>query len=161
MLRGHRVSDHGECAALWGDAEVTRFIGGKPQSSQDAWFRILRYAGSWELLGFGFWAITDRETGAFLGEGGVGDFQRGAMELVGAPEVGWALSPAAWGRGIASEAVGAILAWADVHLDASETRCLISNDNVGSVKVATRHGYVACADLPDSARVFRRPRPSC
>jgi RimJ/RimL family protein N-acetyltransferase len=145
---------------LWADVEVTRFIGGKPQSAQEAWFRILRYAGSWSLLGYGFWAICDRKTGAFIGEGGFSDFGRGIAELDGFPEIGWAFGPAAWGRGLASEAVSAMVAWADRDIAAAETRCWITNDNVASVKVATRNGYVASADLPDGSRVFRRPRPA-
>ncbi|CAN5331671.1 GNAT family N-acetyltransferase [soil metagenome] len=158
VLRGHRPGDHADCAALWGDAVVTQFIGGKPQSAQDAWFRILRYAGSWDLLGFGFWAICDRETGAFVGEGGFSDFRRGIAALEGVPEIGWALMPAAWGGGIATEAIGAMVGWADENLTASETRCLIANGNAASVKVATRNGYDACCDLPDEARVFRRSK---
>jgi RimJ/RimL family protein N-acetyltransferase len=160
VLRGHGVADHADCAALWANEDVTRFIGGKPQSAQDAWFRILRYAGSWQLLGYGFWAITDRETGRFLGEGGLGDFRRGIAELDGAPEVGWALLPDTWGRGIAGEAVGAIVAWADANLAATETRCLIDRDNIASERVAARNGYVAFADLPEESRVFRRPKPA-
>jgi RimJ/RimL family protein N-acetyltransferase len=160
-LRAHRVDDHADCAALWGSAAVTQFIGGKPQSAQEAWFRILRYAGSWKLLGCGSWAVTDRETGAFLGEGGFSDFRRGIAELEGAPEIGWVFAPTAWGRGIASEAVGAMVAWGDANLVAPETRCMIANGNIGSEKVAIRNGYVAFADLPNDARIFRRPRPVC
>nr|WP_293880696.1 GNAT family N-acetyltransferase [Sphingomonas sp.] len=158
ILRAHRAEDHADCAALWGDAAVTQFIGGKPQSPQDAWFRILRYAGSWQLLGFGFWAMFDRETGAFIGEGGFSDFRRGIASLEGMPETGWAFAANSWGRGLASEAIGAMTDWADAQLLHHETRCLISNGNTASVKVATRNGYSAFANLPNAAQVFRRSR---
>jgi RimJ/RimL family protein N-acetyltransferase len=161
LLRAHRVEDFADCVALWGSAEVTKFIGGKPQSPQEAWFRILRYAGSWQLLGCGSWAVTDRESGAFLGEGGFSDFRRGFAELEGTPEIGWVFGPASWGRGIASEAVGAMVAWGDANLPATETRCMIASGNIASEKVATRNGYVAFADLPNDAHVFRRPKPAC
>lgn len=167
VFRAHRVEDHPACAALWGSAEVTRFIGGVPKSPQEAWFRILRYAGSWQLIGYGLWAICDRESGVLLGEGGFSDFRRGIPALEGVPEIGWVFGPDAWGRGIGSEAVTAMVGWADANLDAPETRCLISNANLASVKVATRNGYVACPDLPEDAdelndsRVFRRPKPLC
>jgi RimJ/RimL family protein N-acetyltransferase len=150
------VEDHPACAALWGSEKVTRFIGGVPKSPQEAWFRILQYTGSWQLIGHGLWAICDRESGELLGEGGFGDFRRGIAALEGVPEIGWAFAPQTWGRGVASEAVGAMVAWADANLAAPETRCLISDDNAASVKVATRNGYVTCASLPDEARVFRR-----
>jgi RimJ/RimL family protein N-acetyltransferase len=148
---------------MWGDEDVTRFIGGKPQSAQDAWFRILRYAGHWQLLGYGFWLIEDRMTSAFLGEGGFGDFRRGIAALDGAPEIGWALAPAAWGRGIASEAVAAMVAWGDANLDAAETRCMISPTNTTSIKVAEKCGFAEFgqwSDSADAALLFARSRQS-
>jgi RimJ/RimL family protein N-acetyltransferase len=66
--------------------------------------------------------IDDRATGEFLGEGGFADFRRGIPELEGVPEMGWAFVRSAWGRGLASEAVAAMLSWADANLDAPETR---------------------------------------
>jgi RimJ/RimL family protein N-acetyltransferase len=142
ILRAHRVSDHADCAAMWGNEDVTRFIGGKPQSPQDAWFRLLRSAGHWALLDYGFWLVADRATGTFLGEAGIADFQRGIPELDGAPEMGWAFVPAAGGRGIASEAVAAVSDWADQHLDAPEMRCMISPENIASIRVAEKCGFV-------------------
>ncbi len=161
ILRAHRVDDHDASAALWADPEVVRDIGGTTRSSQEAWFRILRDAGHWLLLGYGYWAITDRATGEFLGEGGFADFRRGITELEGVPEMGWALMRAAWGRGLASETVAAMLAWADANLDASETRCIISPENVASVRVAEKCGFVRFADIDEPegrSLLFRRER---
>ncbi len=69
-LRPHRLDDFQNCAALWADPIVTRFIGGKPLTEEEAWVRLLRYAGHWFLLGFGYWAIEEKASGKFLGEGG-------------------------------------------------------------------------------------------
>jgi RimJ/RimL family protein N-acetyltransferase len=54
VLRGHRLEDFSDCVALWSDSVVTRFIGGIPSTPEDAWSRLLRYAGHWLLLGFGY-----------------------------------------------------------------------------------------------------------
>ena len=48
---------------MWSDAEVTRFIGGKPLSGEEVWARILRYAGHWSMLGYGYWLIEEKATG--------------------------------------------------------------------------------------------------
>lgn len=141
ILRPHGVDDFADCRALWGDARVVRHIGGTAQDGQAVWFRILRYAGMWSLLGYGMWVIEDRETGAFLGETGLLSACRGLPELEGVPEAGWVLAPAAWGRGIASEAVGAVLNWADAHVDAPSVRCIIEAGNDASVRVAERLGF--------------------
>jgi RimJ/RimL family protein N-acetyltransferase len=145
ILRAHSIEDFKDCATLWGSAEVTRFIGGSPRPPQDAWFRILRYAGHWTLLGYGFWAITDKTNGKFLGEGGFSDFRRGIAALDAVPEMGWALMPNEWGRGIAKEAVAAFASWGDANFDVPETACIISPDNQASIRVADYVGF-SCVD---------------
>src|SRR2546426_7424830 len=46
-LRGHRPEDFPDCAAMWADPVVTRYIGGKPLSEEEAWTRTLRCLGHW------------------------------------------------------------------------------------------------------------------
>lgn len=146
-LRPHTLADHGECAAMWGDPEVTRFIGGQPASLEDVWNRILRYAGLWSLFGFGYWAARERTTGRFVGDVGFADFHRDITPPLGnAPEVGWALALWAHGQGFATEAVSAVLAWGDAHLPkppgaSARTVCIIAPDNHASVRVAEKCGF--------------------
>lgn len=161
ILRPHRVEDYAACRRLWADADVVRFIGGTPQDAQAVWFRLLRYAGMWALLGYGMWVIEDRESGAFLGEAGLLSAERGLPELAGVPEAGWVLGPQAWGRGIATEAMSAVLEWADVHAHAPSIRCIVEPDNLPSIKVAEKLGFSALVDTlygGKPTRVFDRPR---
>jgi RimJ/RimL family protein N-acetyltransferase len=146
VLRPHRPSDFDACCALWGDPMVVRHIGGAVQEAQAVWFRILRYAGMWSLLGYGMWVVEERATGVLLGEAGLMSACRGLPELDGVPEAGWVLGPAAWGRGIASEAVGAILDWADAELAMPSIRCIIEEGNDASVRVAAKLGFRKFAD---------------
>ena len=53
ILRGHSIDDFDDCAAMWGDRQVTRFIGGEPSNREQSWSRLLRYIGHWAMLGFG------------------------------------------------------------------------------------------------------------
>jgi RimJ/RimL family protein N-acetyltransferase len=142
VLRGHRLEDFEDCVALWSDPIVTRYIGGKPSTREETWGRLHRYLGHWALLGFGYWALCDRVTGAFLGEVGLADFKR-TMEpsLEGRPEVGWVLAPHAHGRGIATEAVMGALAWSDVHFGSKKSACIIDPDNTASLRVAGKCGF--------------------
>lgn len=141
-LRGAEPGDLDAAAAMWGNEDVTRFIGGKPRSRQDAWFALLRGVGLWEMKGYGYWVVTERETGAFLGEVGFADFQRGLpAELTPGPEAGWAFGPASWGRGIASEAVGAAHDWLDTS-GFRQSCCVIEPANTASHRVARKMGYV-------------------
>jgi RimJ/RimL family protein N-acetyltransferase len=138
------VADLDACATLWADPEVVRFIGNRPSTREDAWARLLRYRGHWELLGYGFWAITERASGAFVGETGLADFQRGLEPDLGV-EAGWALLPAAQGQGYASEAVRAALAWGAEHVGAREVSAIIDSGNAPSLRVAARCGFAEVA----------------
>ena len=141
ILRGYTLDDFPDCAALWADPEVVRFIGGQPSTEEQSWARLLRYLGHWQLLGFGFWAIFDRSTGGFLGEIGAADFRRDIAPPIGNLETGWVLARAAHGRGFATEALRAVLAWTDAKLPGKPTVCVIEPANAASLRVATKCGY--------------------
>lgn len=163
ILRPHQLSDFGDVAAMWSDPDVVRYIGGRPASREESWARLLRYAGSWSLLGFGFWTFRDQATGAYLGEGGLLQGQRALEPGFGdTPEVGWALTPVAQGKGYAGEAVGAILNWADAR-GIERTVCMIEPDNSASIKLAGRLGFAEYARTTyhgARANLYQRARPT-
>ncbi len=136
--------DHWEdYAAAWADPELTRFIGGMPRSRNESWGKFLQGFAMWQLFGYGYWAFLDRESGRFLGNGGLAQFERGVPALVGYPEAGWAFIPDAWGKGYATEAMQAIFKWADAALGRPEIRCIIDLDNEPSQRVAAKLGFVS------------------
>lgn len=128
---------------MWADPEVVRYIGGEPRSQAMVWAALQRGIGSWAVLGYGYWAVVDRNTGAFLGEAGFLDGLRDLKPAIsGIPEAGWCLARSAWGQGIATEVVTLMHDWADGALAAPETACIIDQGNEASVRVATKTGYV-------------------
>ncbi len=142
-LRGHCIEDLADSVALWGDPVVTRFIGGKRMSEEEVWTRLLRYIGHWTALGYGYWVIRERVTGRFIGEAGFADYKREiSPSLAGRPEAGWVLTPSTHGRGFATEAVRAIVAWGERHFRGAQTVCIINPDNLASIRVAEKVGYV-------------------
>ncbi len=142
LLRGHALEDFEDCLALWTNPDVTRFIGGKPSTREEVWARLLRYVGHWSLLGFGYWVVTDKATGRFLGEVGFADFRREIEpSLDGVPEIGWVLAPHSHGRGYATEAVRAAIAWGEGHFGPIRTACIIAPENGPSIRVAEKTGY--------------------
>ena len=140
-LRPHTRDDFLESYAMWSDPEVIRYIGGKPFTREEVWARLLRYAGHWAMLGYGYWVVRETRSGRFLGEVGFADYHREIEPSLGTPEIGWALDPAAHGRGYATEAVLAALRWADTHWPGAETACIVAPDNQPSLRVADKCGY--------------------
>lgn len=158
-LRAITLADWEPYATMWADPRVTTFIGGQPRPRDVAWPKFGQAVAMWTLFGFGNWAVIDRADGVFLGVCGLARYERGIPEMDIFPEAGWAFAAASWGRGIASEAIGAVTRWADAA-GLAETRCMIDHANIASIKVAERCGYVPFAELPGERRAFRRPAPA-
>jgi RimJ/RimL family protein N-acetyltransferase len=141
-LRPHGMQDFAASAAMWADPEVTRFIGGRPFSEEETWARLLRYAGHWSFLGFGYWAVEEHSGSDFIGEVGFADFKRQIQPPIGdIPELGWVFVPRVHGRGYATEAVRAALEWGKTNLSSRWTASLIHPDNLASIRVADKCGF--------------------
>ncbi len=146
-LRAFHRDDFPAYAAMWAEPAVVRFIGGEALSHKAAWARFLRLFGMWHVMGFGFWAVEDRHSGALIGQAGFHDVQRGLQpSLDGTLEAGWVLATAMHGRGLAEEAMRAALAWADVRHPAARITCMIQTDHAASLHVAGKLGFAAFAD---------------
>jgi RimJ/RimL family protein N-acetyltransferase len=148
ILRAHGRADFEDYAGMWAEPSVTRFIGGRARSREESWLRLLRHRGMWSMLGYGFWAIEDRESGALAGEAGFHDLKRAMTPSIeGLPEAGWALRGDWQGKGLASEVVEAMLDWADRSLPDERTVCIIDPDNLASLRVAEKCGYVTAGPV--------------
>jgi RimJ/RimL family protein N-acetyltransferase len=160
ILRPHRLADFETYVEMWSDPDVVRFITGKPNDRETTWARFLRHAGHWEHMGFGFFAIEEKATGAFVGEGGFMEARRDMQPSIeGTLETGWALMPTGQGWGYATEAMSAAIAWADGKIPGQRMTAIIVPDNLPSVRVAKRLGFeeFARTDYRDSPiAVFER-----
>jgi RimJ/RimL family protein N-acetyltransferase len=155
LLRAHRLDDFSNCAAMWSDDNVIKYIGEVPLTPEEVWSRLLRYAGHWSLLGFGYWVVEEKVTGRFLGEVGFADFKRMIQPpLDSSAEAGWVFTSAAHGCGFASEAVRAIHTWGKSHLHTSKSVCMIHPGNSPSLRLAAKVGY------RETGRVVYRDRPA-
>lgn len=124
------------------DADVVRHLGGRPFSREETWRKSLASPGLWALLGYGYWVVERLDDGAYLGQIGFADFKRDMVpNIENIPEMGWIFAPQAQGKGYASEAAAAALAWADEHLNAPEIVAVIDPDNAPSIRVAEKAGF--------------------
>ena len=135
ILRQFRESDMDDFSALCADAEVMRFLGGKPFSRLDTWRQMARILGHWQIRGYGEWALEERSSGRFVGRVGL-------IYPDGWPgfEIGWALVRDSWGKGYATEGARRALQYAFGELGRRHVISLIHPDNLRSAAVATRIG---------------------
>ncbi|HUB84511.1 MAG TPA: GNAT family N-acetyltransferase [Rhizomicrobium sp.] len=142
ILRGHALDDFPAYAEMWANEHVTRFIGGKPLTEEEAWSKFMRMAGQWTMLGFGFFAVAERASGRLIGETGFVEGRR-AIEpsLIGVPEIGWGFVPAFHGKGYAFEAALAARDWGEAHFGKVPMRCIIAPENTPSIRLAQKLGF--------------------
>jgi RimJ/RimL family protein N-acetyltransferase len=161
-LRALQLSDFEPYARMWADPRVTSFIGGQPRDRQTSWGKFCQSVGFWPLFDYGYWLFEERASGERVGLGGLACFERGIAQLEGYPEAGWAFAADHWGKGFASEAVAAIMTWADTSLTAPEVRCIIDPENTPSIRVAQKCGFTQIDEVKNElgvSLVFARKRP--
>jgi RimJ/RimL family protein N-acetyltransferase len=141
VLRPHAPADLDAATALWQHPDVIRYTSGRPFSREEVWARLLRYAGHWQWIGYGFWAIEDRASGEFIGEIGFAELKRALTPALDAPEAGWILDPRYHGRGYAGEALNTALAWSQDRFPSNRTVCMIVPENAASLRLAGKFGY--------------------
>ena len=136
-LRSWRETDRDAFAALNADPEVMSDLGG-PFLRADSDAKFDRYTTTFRRHGFSRLAIEERQ-GAFVGYAGI---MPAAPDHPLGPhvEIGWRLTRAAWGKGYATEAAGAILRDAFEYLGLPEIVAYTAADNVRSQAVMERLG---------------------
>ena len=142
LLRGHRLDDFDEFLAIWKQKDLVRFIGGELPTREQVWARLLRYAGMWHHLGFGFFAVEERESGKLIGGVGFLDLHRDMCPTTeGTLEMGWSITPPMQGKGYATEAVSAAIAWADEQFAGRRMTCIVDLENKPSQRIAEKVGF--------------------
>jgi RimJ/RimL family protein N-acetyltransferase len=96
-----------------------------------------------------------------VGHCGFFQFNRDMEPLIlGEPEMGWIFDRSVHGQGIAFEACSAALNWAEREIGAKSYPAIIDVENIPSMKLAERLGFVRQADAvyrDGPIAMFRRP----
>jgi len=140
ILRQFALSDFPELMASWATPEMAKINGGENPTAEIVWSRLLRYIGHWHALSYGYWAVIEKTTGSYIGAFGFQDAHRDITPALKYPEAGWTLIPEVRGKGYASEALTAILLWADKTFSSSVC-CIIDEENKRSNYLAERFGF--------------------
>ncbi len=138
ILRPLEESDLDAYAGLLDTPEVRAALHlSGPASRREAWLGMAQWRGQWELRGSGHFAVEERSTGRFVGRAGLHQPEQDDWPGL---EVGWALHPSWWGRGYATEAGTASLAYAFDVMGVTEVFSVILPENLRSQAVAQRLG---------------------
>jgi ribosomal-protein-alanine N-acetyltransferase len=136
LLRPKTPDDLAAMEALYDDPAVAQWLGGAIDGAERK-RRLDRHLKHEREHGFSLWALVERASGEVVG-------QCGLQYLDGGPEVevGWALLSLRWGRGYATEAAGAAVAFGFAELGLERLVAVILPENARSRRVAERLGMV-------------------
>ena len=161
VLRPWRKDDFRPYHAILSQPEVHRHFGPTPMSVEEAWRRLTSFAGGWQFLGFGMWAVEETATGKLVGIVGFFNAWRGLEPEFGEePEMGWIMATETHGKGMASEACDAALDWAERNLEPTPMWAIIAPANEPSFKLAERLGFEPVRETTyhgDPTVILRRP----
>jgi [ribosomal protein S5]-alanine N-acetyltransferase len=123
--------------ALLGDPRVGAMLGGVATPAEVDQ-HIGRMAAHWARRGFGWYAFSDRETGALVARGGPHATRVGGRDEV---EIGWTVVPERWGEGLATELGAASLDVAFGPLGLVDVVSFTLPDNHASRRVMEKLGF--------------------
>ena len=128
---------------LDGDPEVMRTLGGV-RSIAETQDYIAAQAHHWDEHGFGWWTILDRASHEFAGRGGLRHIELDdGLEGI---EVGYALAPAFWGRGLATEIAKAAMEVGTEALGLDRILGIALPSNAASRRVLEKAGLLYIAE---------------
>ncbi len=138
VLRRSHTDDAGTISTYRSDPEVHRYQGWDRTDHQGVLSEIEAMAGRapGELGGWVQLSVERRDTGRLVGDVGLSP----AEGEPGVIKIGYTMDPAFQGRGYATEAVEALIAYAFETLEAEVVRAYASAENLPSIRVAEKAG---------------------
>jgi RimJ/RimL family protein N-acetyltransferase len=122
---------------IFSDPNVTRYLPvGKPIPREDVVERLASQVQSWQIRGFGVWAVLQKPSNQLMGHCGfVTPEESDSIELIYALGRDW------WGRGFATEAAAACLRHGFELLNFAEIAALVFTENEPSIRVMLKLGF--------------------
>ncbi|MDP9375059.1 MAG: GNAT family N-acetyltransferase [Chloroflexota bacterium] len=139
-----RAEDFGALSRMHRDRRVMATLApaGHPAggilTEEETWQFLRRNLDHWGRHGYGLWMWCDRADGRFVGRGGLRGTHVGGNDEV---ELGYALMPEYWGRGLATELARASLTVGFEHLGLPDLVCFTLTTNRASQRVMEKAGF--------------------
>ncbi len=161
IIRSLSVEDSNAYAKLVRDADVMRYLGG-PLSTEAAHRYVMDCVQRDQTNGISRYAVVEKTSGTFIGFCGFKQLREDAGQQVSAGtswiDFGWRYQQQVWRQGYGIEAAEAVYAYGKNSLCLTGVEARAHRDNLGSLRIIEKLGFVWVNDYSTHAGPFRRYR---
>ncbi|MEB3282871.1 MAG: GNAT family N-acetyltransferase [Lyngbya sp.] len=137
IIREFEREDFQELAPILAHPQVMKFSSAGVLSISATQAKIQNFIKSYEIYGFGKWAVIFKDNNQLIGYCGI------AIETIDnqdEPEIGYRLAPQFWGQGLATEAASAAINYAFEQYSLPDILGIVERENTASVRVLEKLG---------------------
>ncbi|MEI7985311.1 MAG: GNAT family N-acetyltransferase [Armatimonadota bacterium] len=136
------LSDIEPMLSIYGDIETVRFVGDSSPITREECLQWVEVTNSNFLLrGYGMVAFCNQETDEVIGCGGI--VHPGQQDQ---PEIKYAFRRNCWGQGYATEAITALVQFAQSNWNVGEMIATVAPGNSASQHVLSKLGFIHVED---------------
>ena len=154
IIRSLTMADAGDYAAVVGDPEVMRYLGGRPHDRPEAEAYVVDCIRRDVDSGVSRYAVTLKDSGQFMGFCGfkiiAADDQPSWIDF------GWRYGRRFWRQGYGMEAARAVYGFGRSILDLGVIEARAHVDNAGSLRIIENLGFRWIEDVDTDHGRFRR-----
>ncbi|WP_432573332.1 GNAT family N-acetyltransferase [Kineococcus sp. SYSU DK005] len=156
VLRGHRAGDLDDLVVFHGDEQVTRHTPWPTRTRAQTEVALARRVQQQRAAAAGealVLAVEERAGGTVIGEALL------VREADDAAVLGYAIRRDRWGRGLATEAAGTLLAAGIPAFGLRRVTAVVVPANLASIAVLTKLGFTRVAETAERATFALTPGP--
>ncbi len=136
-IRESTVEDVDSFYRIYADPSMTKYMEGLFENPEDEKRYMKDYIDRiYGFVGYGVWSVILRETGEVIGRAGFS--MRGGFDE---PEIGFLIGKDWQGRGLAQEAVLAVMWYGREMLGLTSAQALVKQENAASIHILKKVGF--------------------
>lgn len=153
IIRELSLEDLDALFELYGEGDISKYTENLYPYEEEKEFQIAYINNMYRFYGYGMWLVFSKETGELIGRAGLEHREyNGEIEL----ELGYVIGTKFQRRGYATEVCSRILEVAKAVTDFSRINCLIEAENVASIALAEKLGFLHMEDMELDGKSMKR-----
>lgn len=153
FLRELSLEDLDDLYLLYSDKEATKYVEPLYERKEEVDYQRAYIANMYEYYGYGMWLVCNKDSGEIIGRAGLEHRECNGETVL---EMGYFISANYQKKGYATEITKALIDYAKKELAFSHINCFIQKENVVSIHLATKLGFLFCEEVDNGKNKLQR-----